>query len=49
MTNREVLDYYLRVIRVNSIWIDMFLSGRFNTKDKWRDEMRKRLLKEGLK
>jgi len=43
MTNKEKLAYYLELIRIDLIWISMFFDGRFNTEEKWREEMEKRL------
>ena len=46
MTNKEKLDYHIGLMRINSIWLDMFFSGKFDTEEKWRNEMDRRLSKE---
>jgi len=47
LTKQGQLAYYIRQIRVNLIWIDMFLNGRFSTEEKWRKEIDRRLRNDG--
>ena len=42
LSKREEMNDHLALLRINLIWLDMFFSGKFDTEEKWRDEMNRR-------